>query len=1244
MAGTLRNYPFKISYGPADDRLRDFYIPALERSVRYDRTTGFFSSASLAVAAAGVVRLIANGGKMRLLTGARLSENDVEAIRRGSELRKVVEERLVGCLADPGDTSLRARLEALAWMVAQGHLEIKVVLPLRDGVPLPASESLDYYHPKESLFLDAAGNKLATQGSANETEQGWRWNYEVFSVYTNWELVMEDGTRAATAGHLAGVESRFNRLWNGIEEDWAALDIPSAAKERLLQFRPDAMPTLDPLERRNREEPASAIEPDADEAKRAEARERIIAQFLRDAPFFSDVWDIGFATSPTQPYPHQRRVVRDTVRLFPRSFLFCDEVGLGKTIEAGGALRQLIITERVKRALLLVPKSVLRQWQEELWEKFVLNIPRYEDRRVVDAFGRELPFSALEPWNAFPFLLASSQLVKRRDRQEGLLNAEPWDLVIVDEAHHARRKDFRQDIFRPNRLLELLLGPGNRPGLRDKTKAIYLLTATPMQVHPVEVWDLLQVVGLGGKWGGVQEYFLQFFGELRKPNTAHGRKWDFLGEMVQDYFDLGGKIDENLRSLGLQELGAFDWEVIESFPRSLKREELVFRMSAESRAFLDTFLRQHTPLRQFIWRNTRRLLRKYVEMGLLNAKVPERDPQNEWIEFEPEEMDLYERIDEYISDFYQKYEAERKGLGFIMTVYRRRLTSSFYALLRSLRRRRDFLQGLLPPTDLLEDEDIEQESLANDVEEQLTDLESDLSAGELDYLDDFIADLERLGADSKLHFLKRQLAEIFLRRDTALVFTQYTDTMDYLREELRPVYGGKVACYSGRGGEWWDGAMWKVCPKETIKEEFRRGETIKILLCTESASEGLNLQTCGVLINYDMPWNPMRVEQRIGRIDRIGQIHDRVWVWNYFYAGTVEATIYQRLSDRIGWFENVVGELQPILVRVAEAIQTLAMLRLSERREKMEELVAAIRLEIQERENEGAELVLEDRLEEPRLTEPLTPVTLETIEGAIIEECGMIGGRLQKFSEDGGITFSPEEFDAHPYSKRLFTYGTEVWNEVLAGIEPPESRERTGFLRLCRKGEIPIVELRSLKEQKRSECRELQSLLDHLHRLPAIWTEGQLEEGLRDFSGKVNVMRRAYRDNCNFSPTAKRKSIESQAELVLKKCLIIQSQLSFQGGLFGDAGGTEPESGLRRLLQIGAPFRGLHSLIGRDTVVSAADPLRNIFLNQRREVLVGKFSALRQRGFALLTEYQETVVRIFNMNLLESNDILWYSW
>ena len=123
----------------------------------------------------------------------------------------------------------------------------------------------------------------------------------------------------------------------------------------------------------------------------------------------------------------------------------------------------------------------------------------------------------------------------------------------------------------------------------------------------------------------------------------------------------------------------------------------------------------------------------------------------------------------------------------------------------------------------------------------------------------------------------------------AMVFTQYTDTMDFLHEELLKISGPKLMCFSGRGGEVpsTDGS-WRRVERDDAKRRFRDGEA-DVLLCTDAAAEGLNFQFCGALINYDMPWNPMRVEQRIGRIDRLGQRNGTIRIVNLHYEDTVEA-------------------------------------------------------------------------------------------------------------------------------------------------------------------------------------------------------------------------------------------------------------------------------------------------------------------------------------------------------------------
>ncbi|MBX5493298.1 MAG: DEAD/DEAH box helicase [Chloroflexi bacterium] len=1004
-------------------------------------------------------------------------------------------------------------------------------------------------------------------------------------VYRSWDT---------TRPYLAQVVERFARLWEGRERGWVALPIPEAVRQRLLAFCPERPPERDPLENPARATPTTLREAGPCWAVAAlpaaeVARARLRAQFVRDAPYLPDAWHLGAATAPVEPWPHQQSVADAVVKRFPESCLIADEVGLGKTIEAGLVLRQLVLSGRVRRALVLAPKSVLRQWQEELYEKFALDVPRYDGATFWSVHGTEQPPTTPNPFDSVALALASSQLAKRRDRQTQLLAAQPWDLVIVDEAHHARRRQFDDAGFQPNRLLELL------HALRRRTRGLLLLTATPMQIHPIEMWDLLVLLGLGGRWGATSDEFLRFFAELRRPFEE--ADWDFVFDLVRDYLASGGSLDAIFAQRAQAQLGPVEWELVRTLPDSSKRESLLRQLSPAGRRVAVEFARRHTPLRRYVYRHTRALLREYHRRGLLKASVPTRAPQPVWIVLRPAERALYDRIEEYVAEFYARYEAQRRGLGFVMTVYRRRLTSSFYAIARSLERRLAFLEGRAP-TPGLDDDDLEQDDLDLDVGEEVLAADRQLYQDEIAYVRDFLRDLDQLASDSKLEWLLSALPEIFRHRDTVVVFTQYTDTMDYLRERLRAVYGAQVACYSGRGGEVWRDGRWQPMAKEALKQAFRAGEQVKLLVCTEAASEGLNLQTCGVLINYDLPWNPMRVEQRIGRLDRIGQRYPVVWIRNCFYADTIEARVYERLSDRIDWFQTVVGTLQPILGQVARSLQTLAMLPPAERAQRLETELAQLRRDLDAQESAALEL---DALAEaaPLPAPPTTPVTLADLE-QVLTQAPELRARfaphpalpgayeLRSGASVVAVTFDRWLFEERPYSLRLLTYGEPLFTTLLEEIAlPARATDMRGVLRCAVEGRLPLRAYYRPGEPPRPLAR-----LADLDAVGGdeilVWSteqrlaaEAAFSEAICDLLARERAVEAARAEGARRLLVERGRRVLQRAAMV---ALVQRTSAAARASPPVDLPGT-----VSVLQKLGYPFAPLLKLVGTDGVMPAAN-------------------------------------------------------
>jgi hypothetical protein len=683
-----------------------------------------------------------------------------------------------------------------------------------------------------------------------------------------------------------------------------------------------------------------------------------------------------------------------------------------------------------------------------------------------------------------------------------------------------------------------------------------------------------------------------------------------------------------------ERLGPVTWDQLRRLYQSSNADAVIRQLDGKAQGVLRELVARHTPLRRHVFRNTRPLLREYHRRGLLKDRIPFRDPKPEWIEMKADEWELYERIEEYIRDHYQKYEAERKGLGFIMTVYRRRLTSSFYAIQRSLERRLAFLKGETQAT-WLSEEDLDQEDLEEDVTELLPINDEEEAAGdgvpalflgEIEYVESFLADLRVLGTDSKFEQLAKDLDEILRRRDSVIVFTQYTDTMDYLREKLRQVYGSQVACYSGRGGEHWNGKAWVGTSKENIKTAFREKREVKILLCTESASEGLNLQTCGVLINYEMPWNPMRAEQRIGRIDRIGQVYDRVWIRNYFYDRTVEATVYQRLDARIASFESVVGELQPILSQVARVIEAAAMANDKQRGELIAREVEEINRRVRSQEISALDLdkvVVEQihlEAEEP------PPVTLPELERTLIES-EAFGRRFRphpaipgahQFDWHGAwqeITFNADLFDEHPNTLTLMTYGSGILEDVLAVVDPPDGNGLCGEVIRCSL-EAPWQLASYYSSHDRQSIPSLKKLTSIIGNGVLTELTGDQKDRLANtFSGLVQSLSAHENQAEEARRKARVSSLTEEIRQLLVEAVYVELALAANRGLFDEGLVLDfSEEAYQRLKRHKVPFAGALRVAGTGLPRPRPDdPLYLRLRESKRDALMRKFEAVRSK-------------------------------
>lgn len=566
--------------------------------------------------------------------------------------------------------------------------------------------------------------------------------------------------------------------------------------------------------------------------------------------------------------PHQIEAALFALRSpISKGVLLADEVGLGKTIEAGLVLCQYW-AERRRRLLVLCPASLRKQWEQELVEKFnlpvkVLDAKAYRD---LEKEGAPNPFMG-------PHVLICS--LHYASSKAGEIRAVPWDLVVIDEAHKLRNA-YRES----NRI-----GQNIRWALEERRKI--LVTATPLQNSLLELYGLSVLIDE------------RLFGDLPSFRTQ--------------YVNTGGDLDalrERLRSF---------------CQRTLRRQVLEYVRYTERRAITRPF----TPTEQ--------------------------------------EHELYEAI----SGFLQReecYALPSRQRHLLTLLVRKVLASSPRAVAGTLAIMRNRLLKLCEQTrekmtavdqlifgedmdddlldELLEDEEdlIADEETGTRSDETPPAIEINLNAlnAEIDELDDYIRWAQSIGVDTKARSLLTALETGFSEMKRmgasrkAVIFTESRRTQTYLKDFLEANgYAKRIVTFNGSNSDpdttvlyqRWAEANAKsgrasgsraVDVRTAIIDTFR--DSADIMIATEAAAEGINLQFCSLVINYDLPWNPQRIEQRIGRCHRYGQKHDVVVINFLNQRNAADQRVYELLSDKFSLFSGLFGASDEVLGTVESGV------------------------------------------------------------------------------------------------------------------------------------------------------------------------------------------------------------------------------------------------------------------------------------------------------------------------------------
>ncbi|KKI99565.1 phospholipase D-like domain-containing anti-phage protein [Prochlorothrix hollandica] len=820
----------------------------LKQAKRYHRIAGYFTSSLFEIAG----EYLDGIDDVRIVCNSDVRSEDIK-------VAKIQEAKLLGRLNSlpvEADSLLnRPRYQWLYEFLGNHPNAIRVA----------PDDFCGFVHGKAGVIELRDGRRIGFMGSMNETRAGWQSHYEIV-----WSDESPEG--------VDWIQAEFDALWA------KAVPLPRAVVQE--------------VGRR-----AHRVEIELDEQSDLDS---LAPAVLVESPMYRE----GLSLSPwqrafvTECLKHLRW--HGVVRL-----LIADEVGLGKTLSlATAALTLTLIHEqevaqrgprsRRRPIAIFAPATLTGQWQTELIDKLGLPCARWSSQKKVWLDPEERAISPTGPENVVrcPLRIGiiSTGLIVQPTRERDLLNQVNFEILILDESHKSRTKQgLGNGVDQPNALLQFMLDAAGR------SKHVLLGTATPMQTRPEDLWDQLRILHRGdgrfvlgndfSPWHHPERVVPVVTGEeqIDDPEVA----WRYLRSPLPP---LESSKESDFRRV-IHEIRGELGMTPQDFDTAASLVDLPLAVRDDLEHLLDTeranmrFFQRHNPIVRHVVLRKRKVLE---EAGLL-PKVgvdlhpnPEkcRDPNTVAILFQQRGLrtdQAFVNAYEAALAFGQAYGRRVGGSGFMKNLVTQRLCSSCVA-------------GLNTAHKLLDRQTLEDENeleLGQDIE---------LAIAEQEALHDLINALQDMqGEDPKLKAVKHYLTQENWLEHGCIIFSQYYDTAAWVAENLAALFPDQlVGIYAGADkSALFRGPDIRNREKRETLKKMVEDQNIRIMVATDAACEGLNLQRLGTLINVDLPWNPTRLEQRIGRIKRFGQTRSTVDMLNLVYQDTVDETIYERLSARM---------------------------------------------------------------------------------------------------------------------------------------------------------------------------------------------------------------------------------------------------------------------------------------------------------------------------------------------------------